>query len=167
MITLYCLRFETTPTWRASSPHFYPTGTGWPGYTPGTGFPFSRLLGFSGLRWRYSTPPPHGKGTNQSQSYFTTGGLLPINLSWRQAPWDSWPVELIIFFPFTTYWVSDTTRTAQKTPRSIVILLREYSLPRNRLCEATTYKQPSLLAPLFRLSGVGGRDWHTNSKTTS
>jgi hypothetical protein len=25
------------------------------------------------------------------QSYFTTGGLTPISLSWRQAPWDSWP----------------------------------------------------------------------------
>jgi hypothetical protein len=24
-------------------------------------FPFCRLLGLAGLRWRYSTPPPHGK----------------------------------------------------------------------------------------------------------
>jgi hypothetical protein len=28
----------------------------------------------------------------QSQSYFMIGGLLPISLSWRQAPWDSRPV---------------------------------------------------------------------------
>jgi hypothetical protein len=28
---------------------------------------------------------------SQSQSYFTTGGLPPISLSWRQAPWDSRP----------------------------------------------------------------------------
>jgi hypothetical protein len=28
---------------------------------PGTGFPFRRLLRLAGLRWRYSTPPPHGK----------------------------------------------------------------------------------------------------------
>jgi hypothetical protein len=27
---------------------------------PGTGFPFRRLLRLAGLRWRYSTPPPHG-----------------------------------------------------------------------------------------------------------
>jgi hypothetical protein len=26
---------------------------------PGTGFPFRRLLRLAGLRWRYSTPPPH------------------------------------------------------------------------------------------------------------
>jgi hypothetical protein len=33
---------------------------------------------------------------SQSQNYFTTGGLPPTNLSWRQAPWDTRPV---IFFP--------------------------------------------------------------------
>jgi hypothetical protein len=27
---------------------------------PGTGFPFLRLLRPAGLRWKYSTPPPHG-----------------------------------------------------------------------------------------------------------
>jgi hypothetical protein len=36
---------------------------------------------------------------NQSQSYFTTGGLTPISSSWRQAPWDSRPV---IFFQRNT-----------------------------------------------------------------
>jgi hypothetical protein len=25
-------------------------------------FPFRRLLGLAGLRWRYSTAPPHGSG---------------------------------------------------------------------------------------------------------
>jgi hypothetical protein len=48
------------PTWRARSPYLYSPGTGWPGYTPGTGFPFRRLLRLAGLRWRYSTPSPHG-----------------------------------------------------------------------------------------------------------
>jgi hypothetical protein len=33
---------------------------GGPVITPGTGFPFRRLLRLAGLRWRYSTPPPHG-----------------------------------------------------------------------------------------------------------
>jgi hypothetical protein len=28
---------------------------------------------------------------NQSQNYFTTGGLPPISLSWHQAPWDPRP----------------------------------------------------------------------------
>jgi hypothetical protein len=28
---------------------------------------------------------------SQSQSYFMTGGLLPISLSWRKAPWDPRP----------------------------------------------------------------------------
>jgi hypothetical protein len=33
-----------------------------------------------------STQPTQSQ--SQSQSYFTTGGLPPISLSWRQAPWD-------------------------------------------------------------------------------
>jgi hypothetical protein len=36
---------------------------------------------------------------SQSQSYFTTDGLPPIYSSWRQAPWDSWPV---FFFQLNT-----------------------------------------------------------------
>jgi hypothetical protein len=34
MTTFDCLRFETSPTWRAKFPYLYPPGTGWPGYTP-------------------------------------------------------------------------------------------------------------------------------------
>jgi hypothetical protein len=41
---------------------------------PGTGFPFRRLLRLAGLRWRYSTLPPHGKDTtvlpNTYYNYF-------------------------------------------------------------------------------------------------
>jgi hypothetical protein len=33
MTIFYCLRFETPPTWRARSPHSYPPGSGWLGYT--------------------------------------------------------------------------------------------------------------------------------------
>jgi hypothetical protein len=60
-----------------------------PVLTPGNLFPFHRLLRLSGLRWRYSNPPPHGLnqlGQSQSQNYFTTGGLPPISSSWRRAP---------------------------------------------------------------------------------
>jgi hypothetical protein len=39
----YCLRFETPSIWRARSPYLYPPGTGWPSYTPSTGFPFCCL----------------------------------------------------------------------------------------------------------------------------
>jgi hypothetical protein len=53
---------------------------GWPGpriyirqeqdgpvISPGTGFPFRRFLRFAGLRWRYSTPPPHWIYHNHSR----------------------------------------------------------------------------------------------------
>jgi hypothetical protein len=85
MTIFYTLRFETSP-----NPRIYnPSGTGWPGYTPGTGFPFRRHLRLAGLRFRYSTPPPHGiLRRSHSQSYFATGGLPPISFSWRQGPRD-------------------------------------------------------------------------------
>jgi hypothetical protein len=57
MIVFYCLRFETPPTWRARSPYLYHPVTGW-SRSPGTGFPFRRLLRLAGLRWRYSDRPP-------------------------------------------------------------------------------------------------------------
>jgi hypothetical protein len=56
----YCLRFETPPTWRARSPCLYPQEQCGPVTSPGTGFPFRRLLRLAGLRWRYSNPPPRG-----------------------------------------------------------------------------------------------------------
>jgi hypothetical protein len=51
----YYIRFETPPTWRARSLYLHPPGAGWPSYTPGTEFPFRRLL-----RWRYWNQPPPG-----------------------------------------------------------------------------------------------------------
>jgi hypothetical protein len=41
-------------------PYLYPQEQGGPDIPPGTGFPFCRLLRLSGLRRRYSNPPPHG-----------------------------------------------------------------------------------------------------------
>jgi hypothetical protein len=42
-------------------PHIcIPQEHGVPVIPPGTGFPFCRLLWLTGLRWRYSTLPPHG-----------------------------------------------------------------------------------------------------------
>jgi hypothetical protein len=40
---------------------YTPQEQGGPVITPGTEFPFRRLLRLAGLRWRYSNPPPHGK----------------------------------------------------------------------------------------------------------
>jgi hypothetical protein len=40
-IIFYCLKYETTPTWRARSPYLYPPGTGWPSYIPRHWVPFS------------------------------------------------------------------------------------------------------------------------------
>jgi hypothetical protein len=60
MTTFYCLRFETPPNWRTRSLYLYSPGTGWSSIIADTGLPFHRLLCLTGLRWRYSTPPPHG-----------------------------------------------------------------------------------------------------------
>jgi hypothetical protein len=53
----YSFRVETPPTWRARSPYLYPSGIGWPSYTPRYWVPFCRLLRLAGLRWRYSNHP--------------------------------------------------------------------------------------------------------------
>jgi hypothetical protein len=48
-----------------------------PVIAPGTGFPFRRLLRLAGLRWRYSTPPPHGiiENTIVSSRHYRTDHL--------------------------------------------------------------------------------------------
>jgi hypothetical protein len=55
MTTFDSLRFETPPNW-GQVPH----EQGVPVIPPGTGIPFRRLLRLTGLRRRYSIPPPHG-----------------------------------------------------------------------------------------------------------
>jgi hypothetical protein len=37
---------------------YVPQSEGGPDISPGTGFPFRRLLRLSGIRWSYSNPPP-------------------------------------------------------------------------------------------------------------
>jgi hypothetical protein len=70
-------------------------------------FHFCRLLRLAGLRWRYSTPHPHGMLLySQSKSVRVTlrlGRLTPIRSSWRQAPWgprpeifSNWTIALIV-----------------------------------------------------------------------
>jgi hypothetical protein len=50
-------------------------------------FPFRQLLLLAGLRWRYSTPPPHRTDLTwiQSQNYVTTDGPS-ASPSWSKAP---------------------------------------------------------------------------------
>jgi hypothetical protein len=66
-----------------------PQEQGDPVITPGTGFSYRHLVRPSGLRWRYSTPPPRGiqlfKFKSQSQNYVTTDGQS-ASLSWNKAP---------------------------------------------------------------------------------
>jgi hypothetical protein len=52
MTIFYCLRFQTTPTWRARSPYLYPPGTGWPSYTPRHWVSFSSQSYGAGIRTR-------------------------------------------------------------------------------------------------------------------
>jgi hypothetical protein len=63
-------------------PYLYPPGTGEPSYAPGTGFPLRRLLRLTGLRLRYSTPPPHGSlreftGASKRQAAHWPYGVQP------------------------------------------------------------------------------------------
>jgi hypothetical protein len=46
MTTLYCLKIRDFPNL-----YLYPPGTGWPCYTPRSGFLLRRLLRLPGLRW--------------------------------------------------------------------------------------------------------------------
>jgi hypothetical protein len=48
-------------------------------------FPFRRLLRLTGLRWRYSTRPPHGMNQEWVESYITADGQS-VGLSWNKAP---------------------------------------------------------------------------------
>jgi hypothetical protein len=48
-----------SPNLEGQSPSLYPPGRGWPGYTPRQWVRFRLLLWLAGLRWRYSTQPPH------------------------------------------------------------------------------------------------------------
>jgi hypothetical protein len=70
---------------------------------------FCHLLWLAELQWRYLNPSPHGI-TNWLQSYFTTGGLLPISSSWWQAPWDSRPVILFSNWTLAVLVTSSLTR---------------------------------------------------------
>jgi hypothetical protein len=47
---------------------YIPQEQGGPVIPPGTGFPFRRILRLTGLRWRYSNPPPRGLNIENTAS---------------------------------------------------------------------------------------------------
>jgi hypothetical protein len=55
---IYCLRFEIAQPGGPGSHICIPQEQVDPVITPGTRFPFGRLLRLAGLRWMYSIPPP-------------------------------------------------------------------------------------------------------------
>jgi hypothetical protein len=93
------LRFETPSTCRARSLYLCSPGAELPSYNPRHWVPFS-------------SPPTtcraqelRVKRKSYSQSYFTTCSLPPINLSWRQVPWDP---RLEIFFFSNSHYVTSS-----------------------------------------------------------
>jgi hypothetical protein len=70
---------------------YMPQEQGGPVMPPDTGFHFRRLIRLTGIRWRYSTPPPHRNWTPsdeleyESESYVTTD-CQSASLSWNKAP---------------------------------------------------------------------------------
>jgi hypothetical protein len=85
---------------------------------------------FISSRNRMTQLYPQVLGSSESQSYFTTGGLPPISLSWRQAPWGSRQR----FFPtsrLTSYVAS--ARIAYKTPLPALLLLYDVTIGAGRI----------------------------------
>jgi hypothetical protein len=64
MLTFYCLRFDTPQPGRLGPCIYIPQEYGGPVVTPGTVFPFRRLLLLAGLQGIYSNPPPPGLSHN-------------------------------------------------------------------------------------------------------
>jgi hypothetical protein len=66
---------------------YIPQEQGGPLIAPGTEFPFRRLLRLSGLRWRYSNPPPHELASfSKSKSKLCYDRRAVGRLSWNKAP---------------------------------------------------------------------------------
>jgi hypothetical protein len=84
MTKLYCLRFETSPAWLSRSLYLYPPGKGWPLYTSWHSVPFS-------------SPPTTSSATVEVFDPASTWVILST---------------YYCYFPFTKYWVLDTTGTA-------------------------------------------------------
>jgi hypothetical protein len=69
MITFYCLRFETPPTWKARSPYLYPQEEGGPVVPQSTGFLFRRRAAVEVLE------PSYTQGLTRNGSWFSVYSL--------------------------------------------------------------------------------------------
>jgi hypothetical protein len=85
---------ETSPTWRARFPYLYPPRTGWPSYTPGTGFPLRRLL-----RLASYNPPGYGGGILTLPFSRGTGPCIYSLQEW-DGPVQSQVLSLFIYLIF-------------------------------------------------------------------
>jgi hypothetical protein len=65
---------------------YIPQEQGGPVISPGTGFPFRRLLRLTGLRWRYSNPPPRGVCSELKVKVMLRPTVQPASLSWNEVP---------------------------------------------------------------------------------
>jgi hypothetical protein len=122
-----------TPTWWARSPYLYPPhGTGWPSYTPGTGFPPRHLLRHAGLQWWYSNTPSHGTHASEVWGLRSRydGSWSPFYSLGRTAQRTS--------FPFLRVCCCDQVTTA--------------SLPSNGCLKSRSLANGCLLASRFWLS---------------
>jgi hypothetical protein len=84
-------------------------------------FPFCRLLRLVGLRWRYSTPPPHGNGQTplwQTALRFITFGSPLVKVKVRLRPTVSLPICLGVKHLYEAY---DQIFIAVKTVASLLI----------------------------------------------
>jgi hypothetical protein len=79
------------------SPCLYTPETGWPGYTPRYWVPSRRLLRLSGLRLRYSNPPPHWKSEQGLYEYLMI--FMKAGRSRVRVPMRSLNFSIVLIIP--------------------------------------------------------------------
>jgi hypothetical protein len=89
--------------------------------------PFRLLLRLAWLRWRYSTPPPHGKvwwsAESECESYITIDGQS-ASLSWNKAPiWGLWPDFFITVRQLRVCWFGALSLTRGRVCRLRFLLV--------------------------------------------
>jgi hypothetical protein len=136
----FAVWFKTSPTWRTRSPPFMSPGTGWPDYTPRYWVPFSsppttRRAAVEVFEHASTWGLTHCQC--QSQNYFTTGGLPPNSLPWRQAPWDPQWTFL--------WWFSDCTLSALRRHVTVWIWILYFSILSHDILKSLCMFIPSIM----------------------
>jgi hypothetical protein len=102
---------------------------------------------------------------SQSQSYFKTGCLPPISLSWRQAPWDSRPAtsfQLNICFP--SFNVTSSLTRGRVCHLQLLLGLASALILRSESCETHGHILLSRIRDFPNLEGqvpvfISSRNW--------